>query len=91
MQRALTVTGVLGAGTALVFAAAALASALFPNGSTIPAGWGNGVMMDRMIAPQPMPAVQVAPDVNVVGGADGGAVAPAPAVIEVPTEAPVLK
>ena len=59
MRPAIIVTGVLGTGTALVFAAAALVSVMFPNGGTVAAGW-NGVMMSKggMIAPAmpvPMP------------------------------------
>ena len=38
MQRAAIVSGVLGLGTVLVFGAAALAAALFPNGGTVDAG-----------------------------------------------------
>jgi hypothetical protein len=58
MQRAVIVSGTLGLGTALVFGAAAVASALFPNGSTVPMGWnGGGVIFDKGIAvPMPMPA-----------------------------------
>jgi hypothetical protein len=43
MQRAVIVGGVLGLGTAAVFGAAAVASALFPNGSTVSAGWNGTV------------------------------------------------
>jgi hypothetical protein len=43
MRRVLICTGVLGGGTALVFAAAVGASALFPNGGTIAAT--NQIMM----------------------------------------------
>ena len=41
MQRAAIVSGVLGLGSVLVFGAAALASALFPNGGTVNAGWNS--------------------------------------------------
>ncbi len=42
MRAGLIVTSVLGTGTALVFAAALLASALFPNGGEVAAGWNGG-------------------------------------------------
>jgi hypothetical protein len=69
MQRAAIVSGVLGLGSVLVFGAAALASALFPNGGTINAGWNSfGRFEERAIAmPAPMP-VQVDPDVFIDEG-----------------------
>lgn len=65
MQRVLITSGVLGLGTALVFAAAALTATLFPNGPMVAAGmnemWmGNrgGVMMGvGKPVPMPMPPV----------------------------------
>lgn len=46
MRRILVCTGVLGGGTALVFALAAATSMLFPQGTLVPAGWnGGGTMM----------------------------------------------
>jgi len=42
MRAAAVVTGVLGAGTAFVFAAAAVVSALFPSGAMVPSGWNGG-------------------------------------------------
>lgn len=46
MRRLLVCTGVLGGGTALVFALAAATSMLFPQGTLVPAGWnGGGTMM----------------------------------------------
>ena len=63
MQRAAIVSGVLGLGSVLVFGAAALASALFPNGGTVNAGWNSFGGFERGVAmPAPMP-VQVDPDV----------------------------
>jgi hypothetical protein len=61
MQRAAIVSGVLGLGSVLVFAAAALAAALFPNGGTVSPGWGNvggfgGVGRGGLVAP--MPAIE---------------------------------
>jgi hypothetical protein len=78
MKRILVCTGVLGGGTALVFALAALTAMAFPQGTRVAAGWnganggpwvkdawGGGVAI-----PVPAPAVDVAP--FVIGrGADG--------------------
>jgi hypothetical protein len=44
MTRALACTGVLGGGTAIVFALAFLASMLFPQGSIVAASWNGGGM-----------------------------------------------
>ena len=57
-MRALIVTAVLGTGTVLVFGAAFLVAALFPNGSTIGSSWnGGGWGKGGMVAPAiPMPA-----------------------------------
>ncbi len=44
MRAAVVVTGVLGAGTAFVFAAAAVVSTLFPSGALVPSGWNGGCM-----------------------------------------------
>ena len=63
MQRAAIVSGVLGLGSVLVFGAAALASALFPNGGTVNAGWNSfGAFEERAIA------IQVDPDVFIDEG-----------------------
>ena len=74
MRRILVCTGVLGGGTALVFALAAATSMLFPQGTLVPAGWNGNVMfgkampvmVDDVVA---MPAVEMpaipAPDVDV--------------------------
>jgi hypothetical protein len=48
MRAGFIVTGVLGIGTALVFAAAALVSLAFPNGATVAAGWNGGAVWTRM-------------------------------------------
>jgi hypothetical protein len=59
MQRVAIVSGALGLGTALVFGAAALAAALFPNGGTVQVGWNGGVWDKGGIAvPMPMPAIE---------------------------------
>jgi hypothetical protein len=69
MQRALIVTGVLGFGTALVFAAAALTAMLFPNGTQVNAGWNGPVFMDKAVGP----GVMMPAPVPVVVPQDGGA------------------
>lgn len=54
MRRILVCTGVLGGGTALVFALAAATSVLFPQGTLVPAGWNGNVMFGKAM-PVPMP------------------------------------
>lgn len=44
MRAGLQVGSVLGLGTALVFAAAALAATLFPTGTIVNQGWNGGVV-----------------------------------------------
>jgi hypothetical protein len=68
MRRILICTGVLGGGTALTFAAAALAATLLPGGTIVPASnvfFQRGVMVNGgmivqggsgMAVPVPMPA-----------------------------------
>lgn len=79
MRAGVIVTGVLGLGTALVFAIAALTSTLFPNGTVVGGGM-NGMMVERgfvgggIAVPVPAPAIDIAPDVNV--RVDPGIVAP---------------
>lgn len=64
MRRILICSGVLGVGTALVFAAAALTATLFPNGTLVSSGWNGGVMRGGwgVAVPAPAPAFEVAPD-----------------------------
>lgn len=79
MQRAVIVGAVLGLGSALVFAVAALAAALFPNGGTVSPGFTNGGFggfnRDVVAVPAPMPAIE--PGV-IVDGKDDFVVAPQP-------------
>jgi hypothetical protein len=75
MRAALTVTGVLGIGTALVFAAAALVSLAFPNGGTVAAGWNGGAVWGKGGVTMPMPVP--APVVDDTSG--GSVIAPDPA------------
>lgn len=44
MRAGVVVSGVLGLGTVLVFVAAAVVSAMFPNGTTVAAGWNSRVV-----------------------------------------------
>lgn len=61
MRAGLLVSGVLGVGTALVFAAAALTATMFPNGTVVRTQWngGWGECFDcggwGIPAPMPMP------------------------------------
>lgn len=59
MRAGFIVSGVLGLGTVLVFAAAALVSLAFPNGATVSVGWNGGTVWakDGMAVPAPEPAV----------------------------------
>jgi hypothetical protein len=59
MTRALICTGVLGGGTAVVFALAATVSMLFPNGTMVSGGYwgGKGGMFIEQAIPVPMPAL----------------------------------
>ena len=72
MHRALVVSSVLGLGSVLVFGAAALASALFPNGGTVNSGWNQwGGGLEKGIAvPAPMPVPAIGPDVRIDDGKD---------------------
>lgn len=54
MKRSLYCTGILGGGTALVFALAFAVAAIFPQGSLIQASWNSGFVRG---GPMPMPMV----------------------------------
>lgn len=60
MKRVLICTGVLGGGTALTFAAAALTATMFPSGPLVPAqAWQQNVFAGKggvMVAPMAEPA-----------------------------------
>jgi hypothetical protein len=81
MQRILICTGVLGGGTALVFALAALTAIALPQGTRVAAGWNGAIggpwVKDAwgggVVVPVPAPAVEVAPFV-IERGADGVAI-----------------
>lgn len=83
MRRILICTGILGGGTALTFAVAALAATILPGGRVVP---GNPVMMERDWAkpgiavpvPAPIPLVDPAPDVQWLNPQDTVGGGPAP-------------
>ena len=60
MRRALICTGVLGGGTAIVFALAALTASLFPHGTVVPNqfGWGGGLTRVDDMGVQVAPAME---------------------------------
>jgi len=78
MRHGLVVSGVLGIGTVLVFGAAALVSAMFPNGATVAAGWNGGVVWGKdsgfvnggVVVPMPPPMQVPVEDVTVVTPAE---------------------
>ena len=87
MRAAAVVTGVLGAGTAFVFAAAAVVSTLFPSGAMVPSGWNGGCMdcgggwaKPGIGIPLPMPAPAIPEKGVVTFQAAGVAVGVAPPV-----------
>ena len=43
MRSVVIVSGVLGMGTAVVFALAAVAASMFPDGGTVMSGWNGGM------------------------------------------------
>jgi hypothetical protein len=74
MRRIVICSGVLGGGTALVFALAALTATLFPHGTIVPTnqfGWGGGPMV--------MNGVRIGPAIEDVAPAIA---VPAPMVIQ---------
>ena len=80
MKRVAIVSGTLGLGTALVFGAAAIAAAMFPNGAMVAGQWNGGFAVDRAIAaPAPMPAPGTGPFVVIDDGKDIQGVNEAPA------------
>jgi hypothetical protein len=77
MRAGAVVVGVLGGGTALVFALAVAASAMFPNGGSIASSFnqafGGGMMPTRAVAqPLLVPAPAVSRDLapNAGGGSE---------------------
>ena len=96
-MRAALVTGVLGLGTALVFALAAATATLFPNGTVVNQAWGgmwrNDVGWDVAVPePMPMPAVEIDPtlvDPGIIVEEDGFQALPGDTVGGA-TEGPVI-
>jgi hypothetical protein len=100
MRAGVLVTGVLGAGSVLVFAAATLTASLFPNGTVVRTSWGGGWGGGPWIegggwAPgaEPIPMPMVLPErgliegdvfVESVGGVEVGPVPPVPAPVPLP-------
>jgi hypothetical protein len=83
-MRAILVTSVLGLGTALVFAAAALTATLFPHGTLVSAGWSGGPVVrdwDGGVVPVPAPMVVPAIEPPMV---EGGIALPDPAFEPLP-------
>ena len=77
MRPILIVSGVLGGGTALVFAAAGLVATLFPNGTLVNASpWNNGAVFAKGGVAMPMPAPM--PVIVDDGTGSGGFTIPAP-------------
>lgn len=77
MRRVLICTGVLGGGTALTFAAAALAATMLPGGTIIPSsGFMDSVVVKggpALIQPVPVAPIVVDDGPTVApGGIDGG-------------------
>ena len=88
MRAGLVVTGVLGLGTAVVFAFAALTATLFPNGTVVATNpWGNPMMRNwaggDLAVPMPAPAIDVAPDV-LIETTDGVKTLPGDIVVSEP-------
>jgi hypothetical protein len=67
MRRVLVCSGVLGGGTAIVFALAALTASLFPNGTVLSTPW-NGAWLDQRMGwggmPVPEPVMRELPAVD---------------------------
>ncbi len=77
MRRLLIVTGVLGGGTALTFAAAVLAASLFPNGGTVGGGgWASSGADRGILLPAPAPGIGTNGGWTVVDAGPGTTVTP---------------
>lgn len=71
MRSAVIVSGVLGVGTAVVFALAAVASSMFPDGGTVLSGW-NGGARDISVVGGPTMIGAPVPQPVFVGRGSGG-------------------
>lgn len=56
MRRILVCTGVLGGGTAIVFALAALTATLFPTGTSVSSTWNGFARQMDWVTPEVRPA-----------------------------------
>jgi len=78
MRRILICTGVLGGGTAITFAAAALVATMFPTGNLVYGGQPDIFLakpMERGIAvPMPAPAIDPVPPDVIVDDAEPGTI-----------------
>ena len=72
MRKGVVVTGVLGAGSALVFALAIAVSAMFPNGGSIASNMNQLFMNGPRGGPIAVPVAIPAPGVTVVPSIDSG-------------------
>jgi hypothetical protein len=84
MRRILVCTGVLGGGTALVFALAAMTAIAFPNGTMVSAGWSGGPVVGGWnggVVPAPAPVFVPAIEPPMV---EGGIAIPDPAFRALP-------
>jgi hypothetical protein len=70
MRRGMVVTGVLGAGTALVFALAIAVSAMFPNGGSIASTFNQVFMNGPRGGPIAVPVAIPAPGVTILPADD---------------------
>lgn len=71
MRRIVICSGVLGGGTALVFALAAATATLFPHGTVVPTnqfGWGGGMWMEERVRMAPIGIPELQADEMVVDG-----------------------
>lgn len=69
MRRILVCTGVLGGGTAIVFALAALTATLFPTGTSVSSTW-NGFAQRQLdwVTPEVRPAAVFGGPIHPAGG-----------------------
>jgi hypothetical protein len=84
MRRILVCTGVLGGGTALVFALATLTAIAFPNGSTMATSWGGGWAKPMLMGVEPVPALVERAVIVDDAGADWPVAVPGPVAVPAP-------
>lgn len=84
MRRILACSGVLGGGTAVVFALAALASVAFPHGTTVATSWGGGWAKPMPMGVAPVPALVERALIVDDAATDGPLAVPGPVVVPAP-------